>query len=786
MGVGLDSRLNTPRFIVMECADESLEGYLTPVPDDTRSLTLFEFRSYAEDILSALAFLHAMRPPRVHCDIKPGNILVFNHGAGVPAQLKLGDVGGCVSVGSHPKARSAYYASKDPDAEGAQPFMDVFSLGIVMCELALARLTTSVTDRHLAPTVDFPVPRRDALIATAVAKVRRFSPELADILLRCCAPAASDRITSKDALFAVQALKVQPMVPPPDKQCKYNVALNAVVNRDGSIALCRETTCQRAVLGDEVPEDVASRKVKPTPYCASCHDSMKMTRDLCGLSVSGRTVGDASTSVGGAGSEGASVAAAAVGAPAHHSDGDTVSASTFDLVYGAKPVCTYTFRPTERGVYVSEGGQEPRPAQCKNTVDGKECGKFVIGGHVHENVITGTWKPAPYCSTCYPAFAASTDGLSAVSLGTSQLAPEVVEYHPATNCVTFAGTDNVAECATCKIPLVGDAVAIDTHGVSPGQCKRQCLLHYREPKYELDEARMMVIDRKTSTIARCLVKGCGVMVHGDTLARCLPQQRIQCRANCADHYVRFDRDHMCILDGYGGVAACQHVGCRITLVQSEIDVVKQQTGTKPFCKRHYEPTGAVKWTYDGISGVQDARGILAKCMVCRMPLTADAVNATQQSIQVKPYCMEHYIIPTPQSRTSSSATASHGSRYSSSSGGHSSHPSPMGYSPPHVDGRPRGHYSPHMPATYPPAYVTHSPTMASAPRTAYIATSQPAIVYQTPQGGYVYQTYGMPQWQGGAYIAAAPAPAHYQMPPSPQFSPRHGPPAYPPHSDHRK
>jgi serine/threonine protein kinase len=82
----VDSVSGRPKFIILELASGSLEGYLRDV------LTLPQFASLCEDVLIGMEYLHAQLPPIMHHDLKPANILLFNDGQG-GYQTKLADLG---------------------------------------------------------------------------------------------------------------------------------------------------------------------------------------------------------------------------------------------------------------------------------------------------------------------------------------------------------------------------------------------------------------------------------------------------------------------------------------------------------------------------------------------------------------------------------------------------------------------------------------------------------------------------------------------------------------------
>ena len=155
--------------------------------------------AYGAQMASALASLHLRGI--VHGGVKPSTIIVTPSGS-----LKLTDTGlarvqGPPDLSEEAPARAAWYVSPEEVlARPAVPASDVYSLGVVLYQLATGRLpfdgrnAFTVAEAH----VDAPVtaPR---LINPAV------SESLENVILRCLSKAPEDRyVTATDLLHALE------------------------------------------------------------------------------------------------------------------------------------------------------------------------------------------------------------------------------------------------------------------------------------------------------------------------------------------------------------------------------------------------------------------------------------------------------------------------------------------------------------------------------------------------------------------------------------------------------
>jgi len=129
-------------YVVTELAQYSLKDYISLRRDQCRPLPKDSVRNITKAIILVVAGLHAKG--RVHIDLKPENLMMFN------GRLKLIDVDGCVKAGEHVSIQdssisfSPCYCAPEwakfliEDSESkihVQPSLDVWSVGMTICEL---------------------------------------------------------------------------------------------------------------------------------------------------------------------------------------------------------------------------------------------------------------------------------------------------------------------------------------------------------------------------------------------------------------------------------------------------------------------------------------------------------------------------------------------------------------------------------------------------------------------------------------------------------------------------
>ena len=144
-GVAVDPN-NEPRFLMMELMERSLHDEIYPggvVPRQGEPLSLARVASILLDVSRALEYLHSRRPPVLHLDLKPKNVLIDRSGT-----AKVGDLGeahvirstraetrGVFGIGT-----PVYMAPEMADPGLAKgPAADMFSLGVMACEMSSSR-----------------------------------------------------------------------------------------------------------------------------------------------------------------------------------------------------------------------------------------------------------------------------------------------------------------------------------------------------------------------------------------------------------------------------------------------------------------------------------------------------------------------------------------------------------------------------------------------------------------------------------------------------------------------
>ncbi len=194
------------REILAQCAQRSI---LLPL----------DFASYVAHVLAeALGHAHegrdrAGRPLGiVHCDVSPPNVFISRMG-----EIKLGDFGVALTPGAskalagHGHFGKIHYLAPEQIRGGALgPWTDIFALGCVLFEL--------LTNEHAFPGKDVNEIGQRILRAKlrAPSELRAEVPfELDALVLRCLAPAPSDRWPSAAAFSAEIATRYDPAIGTP-------------------------------------------------------------------------------------------------------------------------------------------------------------------------------------------------------------------------------------------------------------------------------------------------------------------------------------------------------------------------------------------------------------------------------------------------------------------------------------------------------------------------------------------------------------------------------------------
>jgi len=138
---GPDPHDNT-MYVVTELAQYSLKDYLATLREKKNTLSPEKMKRFCKTILVAMASLHAKG--FVHIDMKPENMMMFS------GKLKVIDVDGCVKMNTKINIQDSsisfspcycapewarFLISESESSITAQPALDVWSVGMTLCEL---------------------------------------------------------------------------------------------------------------------------------------------------------------------------------------------------------------------------------------------------------------------------------------------------------------------------------------------------------------------------------------------------------------------------------------------------------------------------------------------------------------------------------------------------------------------------------------------------------------------------------------------------------------------------
>lgn len=132
--------------------------------------------------------------------LQPDNIFVFVTDFGV--RVKLGDLSrakvSSIAAPSLFDLGNEKYRAPEVFKGTFSGKADVYSVGLVLTELVLQHFTFPGFDR-----ISDPLGTHDCLDILQE-RLSTVSPELAEVLVKCCAPDPADRLTSSEALIGIR------------------------------------------------------------------------------------------------------------------------------------------------------------------------------------------------------------------------------------------------------------------------------------------------------------------------------------------------------------------------------------------------------------------------------------------------------------------------------------------------------------------------------------------------------------------------------------------------------
>ena len=145
-----------PQWLVMEPATFTLTQFFKKLRKLGDDFSLESLHDLAIDVLEGLAYMHSLRRPCVHWDIKPDNIFVVVRPRCRP-MFKLGDFGSCEFADSSgkfagttptvlffraPEAVSGVSSSRSPlEHSKYTTAVDVFSFGMTLASVVVEHLS---------------------------------------------------------------------------------------------------------------------------------------------------------------------------------------------------------------------------------------------------------------------------------------------------------------------------------------------------------------------------------------------------------------------------------------------------------------------------------------------------------------------------------------------------------------------------------------------------------------------------------------------------------------------
>ncbi len=130
----------TPYLVLPYCKQGSSERLIGKVLGDNDTLW-----KYIGDVSSGLAYLHALTPPIIHQDIKPGNVLIDDNGNYSITDFGISAKSGSARDGNFDGEESSgtmAYMAPERYHEGAEPSApgDIWAFGATLCEIITGKV----------------------------------------------------------------------------------------------------------------------------------------------------------------------------------------------------------------------------------------------------------------------------------------------------------------------------------------------------------------------------------------------------------------------------------------------------------------------------------------------------------------------------------------------------------------------------------------------------------------------------------------------------------------------
>jgi len=156
----------------------------------------------ATTVTQAMVWLHSMKPPIIHCDLKANNVLVF----GENGDTKLTDFGIAQVASNHKRANTVYGKIQPPEGK-LSIHSDVFMFGLMMFEVCTKETPDVDTSFVIVPQI-----------------TSKSNPNFVEFIQKCCKEKPKERppfkvlynllkeIPAKDTLVDVVLPKIEPQI----------------------------------------------------------------------------------------------------------------------------------------------------------------------------------------------------------------------------------------------------------------------------------------------------------------------------------------------------------------------------------------------------------------------------------------------------------------------------------------------------------------------------------------------------------------------------------------------